>query len=119
MRRYFFFILPTLLVACSTPALPPEAYGIFEDLNDPTFQKRIKITTQEVAFVVGVTLPGASEATLVCRSEVRDGIRTTMQLQLPCQGVRIPFRFEYRPDERDWVVREEDSAPMIFTRRSE
>lgn len=116
MRRLIFLVFLFPILGCSQKDLPPEAYGIFEDLNDPAFQKRVEMTAQAVSLSIGVTLSGANGTPLVCRSEVPGGLRKTMQLQLACQGIRIPFKFEYRADEQDWVVHEEDSAPMIFTR---
>jgi len=125
--NHFRHAILTLLVlglgttACTEPdsgSLPPEAFGAFEDTNDPFFQKRLDLSAQAVTYFISVSLPGVpSGDPTTCRSEVPDGLRPTMELTLDCSGTLIPFRFEYRTDREDWVVQEEDSAPLIFTRR--
>jgi hypothetical protein len=108
------------LVACTPSAsgLPPEAFGTFEDTNDPVFEKRLDLGAESVAYFIGVNLPGRPRsAPTVCRAEVTEGLRRVMDLTLNCEGTLIPFRFEYRADREDWVVREEDSAPVVYSRR--
>jgi hypothetical protein len=100
------------------PALPPEAFGLFEDRNDPFFHKRLTVTATAVAYTVrgrGAGM-GAGRPHLVCRGEVPGGVRATMQLDLDCAGTTIPFQFRFRLFQKDWILTEEDTEPMIFTR---
>lgn len=89
---------------------------MFENTNDPAFQKRLDMTANAVSYSMRVTLAGARGGPLICRGEVPGGIRSNMRLDLDCAGTSIPFRLEYRGAEADWILTEEDAAPEIFTR---
>jgi hypothetical protein len=89
---------------------------MFENTNDPAFQKRLDMMSNAVSYSMRVMLVGARGGPLLCRAEVSNGLRPKMELNLDCAGTLIPFRLEFRPDREDWILTEEDAAPEIFTR---
>jgi hypothetical protein len=91
---------------------------MFENTNDPAFQKRLDMTANAVSYSMRVMLAGARGGPLVCRAEVAGGLRPKMQLDLDCAGTPIPFELEFRVDRGDWILTEEDAAPEIFRRLS-
>jgi hypothetical protein len=102
----------------SAAGLPVEAYGIFEDRNDPTFQRVLLVEANSVVVTTTVTVGGRPVGNpLQCRSDAGLALGPSLSLDLSCAGERIPFTLEFRADAGDWVVVEDGSAPMMFRRR--
>jgi hypothetical protein len=116
--RAAFLIVCMATTACSAAGLPVEAYGIFEDRNDPTFQRVLLVEANSVVVTTTVTVGGRPVGNgLQCRSDAGLALAPSLSLDLSCAGERIPFTLEFRADAGDWVVVEDGSAPMMFRRR--
>jgi hypothetical protein len=101
----------------STTAMPPEAFGTFEDRNDPTFNRVLLVEAQRVVLTTTVMVGGrATGSPSECASAEGISVTPEMSLSLTCSGEQIAYSLTYRADQQDWIVVEEQSAPMIFTR---
>ena len=102
----------------SSQDIPADAYGIFENTNNPTFLKVLLVETKQVSLTLTITLRGRRMANpLTCRSQVLGRITPNMQLILTCKGERVPYKLTYRAPSQSWVVTEEASTPEVYQRR--
>ncbi len=98
--------------------IPPEAYGIFENTNDPSFYKVLLVDSKQVSVTITLTINGRRMPNpLTCRSRTLQDITPSMRLDLTCKGERIPYRMTYREPSHTWVVIEDDAAPEVYIRR--
>lgn len=107
-----------LLFGCGGASLPPEAFGVFVETNNQAFDTKLDVRADGVTLFVAVALPGmAGGRPLACRGEAPGGVQARMNLSLDCAGERVPYEFEYRAGQGDWVASEPGSTPQIFVRR--
>lgn len=113
------FVLPiALAAACGGASLPPEAFGTFVETNSAAFDSKLDVGATGITLFVGVALPGARSAQpLACSAEAPGGIRRKMSVNLECAGEKIPYTFEYRAEQGDWLATEDGGTPQIFVRR--
>ena len=105
--------------AAASNALPAEAFGTFEDRNDPTFSRVLLVEATRLVVTTTVMVNGrAAGNPLQCRSQDGVAIAPVISLSLDCDGEQIPYTLTFRADKSDWVVVEDASAPMIFGRLS-
>ena len=117
-------LLPVLGLAlgCAADGLPPDAFGIFRDTNDQAFKTSINIATNQVTLFVGIRedfMQGRLSGTppLECKAAVPEGVTALMTLQLDCGGGEIiPYTLEYRAEQGDWILTEEDRPPQRMER---
>jgi hypothetical protein len=97
--------------------VPPEAYGIFKNTNDPTFLKVLLVETTRVSVTITVMLRGRPLSNpMTCRSQILGKITPSMQLNLLCRGESIPYKLAFRRSSETWVVTEDASTPAIYSR---
>ena len=100
-------------VASDPMTLPPEAFGLFEATNDAAVRRRLTIEAHAVMITTTVMIGGQSAVPSLCRG-TPSLMGADLSVALSCQDQSVPYRLTYRQDHGDWVVRENDSAPMIF-----
>lgn len=98
--------------------VPADAYGIFENSNNPTFFRVLLVEQDRLTLTTTVVLNGRKmPRPLTCNSSILENIEPSMRLALRCGDEELTFALDYRSSSKSWIVVEDGGTPEVYTRR--